>query len=275
MRILCLVSLICLVMFSSCAPKIYLPDRVNVPMLREQGEVKLTSSIKISTNNASSKFVVSPSFDFAVSPVDHFGIIGSFRSTSKYSDEEDWYSYNYQDSIHYTGNRGELGAGYYLPFGGKGLFELYGGGSFGFLERNNLKYSDGEFRTGYYQIFLQPSVGFYQRDIMDLCGGIRFSYHKYNKFSATSPQDRYYFTDPQSDIETGTFIFLGPFVNVNVGYEYVKFNLQAGGNINVGTPRLLQGNMPFYVSIGATFAYAPRFSQEERSERSTRNRHNR
>lgn len=248
-----------LVFCTACSPKIYFPERTNAPMLREAGDVRLTSSLKIQNNTASTKMALSPSFDFAVSPVKGLGIIASFRSTSRYSDEEDWGKYNQQDSIHYSGNRGEFGLGYYLPFGKRGLFEIYGGAGFGSANRDNLKHYEGGYQSRYTQFFLQPEIGFNVKDIFEMCGGIKFSYHKYHDFKTQSPDVRYMFTDPQTDIESNTFVFVGPFVNLNAGYQYIKFNAQFGANFNAGTPQLVQGNSPFYLSLGMTFAFAPRF----------------
>jgi hypothetical protein len=244
--------------FSSCAPKIYLPDRVNAPMLREAGEVKLTSSVKMQNNANAPHTVVSPSFDLAVSPVNGLGIIASFRNTNRYSDDNDAFNYTDQDSILYSGNKGELGIGYYMPFGGRGLFDLYGGFGFGSMYRDNLGGGAGNYRAGYYQLFVQPSVGFYANDVFDMCGGVRFSMHKYNKFATDTLSFRYEFTDPRTDLENPNFFILGPFINLNVGYQYIKFNMQFGANANISKPRLTMNN-PFYMSLGLTFAFAPRF----------------
>ncbi len=249
-----------IVVLSSCAPRIYLPDRVNAPMLQEAGEVKLTSSVKIQNNKASSITALSPSFDFAVSPAQNFGIIGSFRHTNKYADDDDDFDFNYQDSIRYTGNRAEFGAGVYVPMGRRGLFELYGGGGIGLLERNNLKRYAGNYQTRYYQIFVQPSLGFHVNDIFEFCGGMKFNIHKFHDFKSDTSAFRYEFTEPRVDIESPTFLIVGPFINLSVGHKYVKFNMQCGSNFNVGRPSLLANSFPFYVSMGITVGFAPRFN---------------
>lgn len=254
-----LISTAAILVFSACSPKIYFPERTNAPMLREVGEVKLTSSLKLQSNSAGSKNSFSPSLDFAFSPIKHLGIMGSFRSTSRYSDEDDFGTYQNQDSIYYSGNKGEIGLGFYLPIGRKGLFDVYAGGAFGNGERDNLRGLGGDYKTKYYQVFIQPEIGFNANDIFDLSGGIRFNYHKYNYFQSADPNVRYYFTDPQANIEDNYFIFVCPFINLNVGYKYVKFNAQFGFNSSVGKPHLILGNSPWYGSMGLTFAFAPRF----------------
>jgi len=246
---------------ASCAPKIYLPDRTNAPMLREAGEVKLTSSLKIQNNTNAPRTVLSPSFDFAVSPVKGLGIIASYRSTNRYSDEEDIYDYNYQDSIRYSGSRAEFGIGYYLPFGGRGLFDIYGGVGFGSINRENLRHYYGSYDAKYFQAFLQPSIGFHAADIFEMCGGVKINLHKYTSFKTDTIAFRYEFTEPRADLKDPTYLMLGPFMNLNVGYKYAKFNVQFGANFCASRPRL-RIESPFYLSMGVTLALAPRFWKE-------------
>lgn len=269
--------LLSVLVFTSCAPKIYLPERVNAPMLRQAGDIKLTTSLKIQNNTNAPQTVLSPSFDFAASPVNGLGIIVSHRRTNRYADENDSYNgnYSYQDSVRYSGNRTEFGLGYYLPFGSKGLFEIYGGGSFGYMDRDNLQSpkATGNYRASYYQIFLQPSLGFYAKEVFDLCGGIRFNLHKYTNFTSDNPAFRFEFTDPKVDLQNPTFLVIGPFMNMNVGYKYAKFNLQFGANFNAGKPRI-RIETPFYLSMGVTLALSPRFWGAETDDQSRGRRNN-
>jgi hypothetical protein len=240
-------------------------------MIREAGEVSLTSSIKIQNNANAPHTVVSPSFDLAASPLQGLGLIASFRNTNRYSDDEDYFNYTDQDSILYSGNKGEFGLGYYLPFGGKGLFNLYGGFGVGSMYRDNLGGGVGNYKAGYYQLFLQPSVGFYANDVFDMCGGLRFIMHKYNSFKADDISFRYEFTDPKTDLENPNYFLLGPFMNLNVGYKYAKFNVQFGGNVNISKPQLRIEN-PFYLSMGLTLGLAPRFWNDEGRSKPQRSR---
>lgn len=256
------IAVFIILVFASCSPKIYLPDRVNAPMLREQGDVKLTSSFKMQNPFVGNGFGFSPSFDLAASPVKGLGIITSYRSTSRYANDDEWYNYGDQDSIHYTGNKYELGLGYYKTFG-KGIFECYGGYAFGNMNRDNLKFYQGSYKTDFSQVFIQPCIGLYGKDVMDFGGGMRVSYHWFDNFRSDDPAARYAYTSPRSDIESNTYVILAPYIQVNVGYKYVKFNAQLGANFSAGNPTLLQGNLPFYASVGATFAFAKRFLNKE------------
>ncbi len=254
-------SILLVVCFSSCSPRIFLPDRVNTPMLQEAGDVKLVSSIKIQNQSVAPGLGQSSSFDFAASPVNHLGLMASFRNTNKYANDDDWDLFggnNAQDSIHYSGNRFEFGAGYYTKFGSKGVFEFYAGGATGQINRDNLRNLGGEYKAKYYRVFIQPAVGFNSKDIVEINGGIRFAYQKYTDFQSKDSSMRYEFTNSNADIAKLNFIFIEPFVNFSFGYKYVKFNLQPGFTTNVSTPSLYN-NLCFYLSMGLTLQIAPRF----------------
>ncbi|MBS1777053.1 MAG: hypothetical protein JSS64_12325 [Bacteroidetes bacterium] len=252
-------SLFFLAIFSSCTPSIYFPDRVNAPMLREVGEVRLTGSLKTQNNTAAPQNALSPSVDLAISPIKNLGLIASYRSTNRYASENGRYDYlRYQDSIHYTGNKTELGLGYYLPFGKRGLFELYGGGAFGNIQRTNLRKYYGNIDAKYFQVFFQPSIGFNIKDIFELSTGIRFNYHQYSQFNPDTSVFSYAYTKPHLDIASSYYFILSPYLNLNIGYQYVKFNIQGGLSLCVSNP-YLEPVFPFYLSTGLTFGLAPRF----------------
>lgn len=258
------IACLCL-LFCSCSPRIYFPDRTNVPFLSEAGETKLTASAKIQNQSASSKVAFSPSLDFAVALTDNIGIMASFRNTNRYANDDDWlYSNsNSQDSIHYSGNRFELGAGYFMPFGTKGHFEVYGGFGSGNINRDNLRDLGGNYTSKYYRIFIQPAVGMKVKDIIEFGGGMRFAYQRFNAFSSDDPDLQYDFTHSRAEIENTGFFFWEPFVHFAAGPKYVKFNLQAGFGLDMTTTQLYN-NSPFYLSLGITFDLAPRFWKENK-----------
>ncbi len=250
---------IIIILLHSCTPKIYMSQRVNAPMLRGAGDIQLTSSIKIQNARRATLTALSPSFDFAVSPVSKLGIIGSFRHTNQYINEDDGNVYQRQDSIRYSGNIAELGAGYYTTLSEKGLFEIYGGAGIGYLERNNLKYDRGNYSSQYYNLFLQPAVGFRVRDIFSFCGGLKFNVHKYYHFKTDTSKFIYQFTENVANMESPVFLTVGPFFNFSVGRGIVKFNVQGGTNISIGHPQLNLTSFPYYLTIGLTIALIPRF----------------
>jgi hypothetical protein len=253
------IAFLCLLL-CSCSPRIYFPDRANVPFLSEAGETKLTAAAKVQ-NQVSGKVALSPSLDFAVSPVKGLGLMVSFRNTNRYANDEDWWSNNSntQDSIHYSGNRVEFGAGYYMPFGRYGQFEIYGGGGFGNIARDNLKAVDGNFRSNYNRFFIQPAVGAKIRDIIEVGGGMRFTYQHFNDFTATDPDIEERLSGSGVRIANSSFMFWEPFIHFAVGGPWVKFNMQTGLGLNMSTSTQLYNPSPFYLSLGVTFDVAPRF----------------
>lgn len=252
---------LCCFSLGSCSPKIYFPDRTNAPMLREAGEVKLNASVKVQNNANAAYTALSPSLDLAGSPCKNLGLMLSYRRTSRFSDEESIYSHSYQDNIQYTGNRIEFGAGYYHYFGGKGLFEFYGGWGTGAINRKNLRGYSGNYQAGYYQVFIQPAVGFSAKEVFEFSGGMKFRIHKFTRFHSDAPGMEYEFTDPEVNLTDPLYVISGPFMNFNAGYRYVKFNLQAGADWGFTKP-WLKINSPFYLSIGLNFSFAPRYLLE-------------
>jgi len=254
---ICLAGL--LLLTASCSPRIFLPDRVNAPMLKEAGEVKLTASAKTAAQTVAPGLGWSPSLDLSGSPLKGLGLMASYRNTNKYADEDSWVNnHDSQDSIYYSGRRLEFGAGHYLTFGRKGVFEIYGGGGFGRLSRTNMRNGSGNYHTDYYRFFLQPAVGFIHKDAIEIGGGMRFTYQRYHNFTAADPDLRYRFTNPQADISRVNFYFVEPFINCSFGYKFIKFNIQPGFSNNLSSP-MLDNNLSFYLSMGLTFQFAPRF----------------
>ncbi len=244
---------------TSCSPRVFLPDRANAPMLREGGEAKLTASIKLQDQSNTTATGWSSSFDLAVSPINHLGLMASFRNTNKYVQDEYWSKHDLSEKMsHYIGQRFELGAGYYSGLGSKGQFEVYGGFGWGDLHRKMAANKTGNFNTDYYRIFLQPALGFNHRDKIELSGGLRFSYQQFTSFNSDRPTMTESFTVPAVPIDQTDFYFIEPFLNFSVGAKYIKFNIQPGFAHNISSPKL-DNELSFYLSMGLTFQFAPRF----------------
>jgi hypothetical protein len=248
-----------LLLLSSCSPRIFLPDRVNAPMLREAGEVKLTTSAKIQGQAVAPGLGWSPSLDLSGSPLQGLGLMFSYRNTNKYANEDNWMNNrDAQDSIHYWGRRFEFGAGHYLTLGRKGVFDIYGGGGFGDISRRNLRNGSGNYNADYFRIFIQPAVGFVHKDFIEFGGGMRFTYQRYNQFNSGDPDLRFHFTRPAADITRVNLYLIEPFINCSFGYKFIKFNIQPGFSNNINTPAI-DNSLSFYLSMGLTFQFAPRF----------------
>ncbi|PZF71970.1 hypothetical protein DN068_15140 [Taibaiella soli] len=228
--------------------------------MSEAGEMKLTAATKVQ-NQISGHVSMSPSLDFSASPIKGLGLMVSFRNTNRFANDENWLTLGNteQDSIHYSGNRFEFGAGYYMPFGRVGQFEIYAGGGFGSINRDNLKAIDGNFRANYNRIFIQPTCGAKIKDIVEIAGGMRFSYQHFTDFSSTDPNMEENLSGSGVRIQGSSFVFWEPFIDFSVGGKYAKFNLQTGAGVNMATSEHLNNPSPFYMSLGVTFNLAPRF----------------
>ncbi|MFN4246238.1 MAG: hypothetical protein ACK4EY_00865 [Flavipsychrobacter sp.] len=269
-----LLSISCVLLLSSCYQRMYFPDRVNSPGFKEAGEVKASFAVKPQSSpdkpgvNSSN---LSPSADVAFSPVKHLGIIGSYRSVlNRYINEDplgtiSQYPYYelYDTDIMgglYNDNRWEVGVGFYNTMGKRGIFEIYGGYGQGKVKRQGYDYPQFNFNSRYQRFFIQPAIGFNYENVA-LTGGVRFAINRYTTFNAADTSLRYVITgdhDTRTDVLDQNFGLLEPFVNFEVGYKYVKFNLQVGAS----TPFLsntVSGTFPVYATFGFTFHFAPRY----------------
>ena len=125
--------LVFLVLLSSCSERLYYPDRANVPAFREAHELKAVLSVKPQDFMDGGGSPACPAADVAYAPINHLGIIASYRTIVNrdaylypVSGKPENYSV-YNTSVAINGHRFEGGAGYFTGLGRKGIFEIYGG----------------------------------------------------------------------------------------------------------------------------------------------------
>jgi hypothetical protein len=194
--------------------QLYYPNRANEPTLNHAGEAK----VNLSYDNApggelnSARNINSFSAEVAYSPINHLGIIGSYRTM-----------YN-GNSAYYRLHQGELGAGYYLPFGKRkrGLFELYGGADLGNMNAHNYYDSSNNFRAAvtarFNDIFLQPAVGYRSKHFSIMYG---------NKFLGRKFGNINFIDNPYDTLSSSRYLFLQPFVNITYGFKNFQLNIQS------------------------------------------------
>lgn len=284
MKLLSFIVVLVLIL-SSCQQRMYFPDRANVLGFKEKGEAKLTASFKPqnddNTNNAPAQ--VSPSVDIAYAPVNHLAVIGSYRKTINRNIPERP-ALGKMGGL-FNGHRIEGGLGYFTTFGRQSRFEILGGFGKGNLERVGTKYPERDFSTRYNRWFLQAAGG-YSSNIISVMAGIRFAYHKYTSFKSSDSTLEYriapdfYAYDSYwnpvfnagpvfnvlqtKSVTDQNFTFVEPFLNVEIGYKYVKLNGQIGSAFQTSGGRMA-GNTPLYVSVGIVLHYAPRFFKKSSS----------
>ena len=251
----------------SCQQRMFFPDRANTPGLREAYEAKLTLSFKpqgTTKNDSGNTMGNASSFaaDLAFAPAEHFLVFGSYRGLNgRYMDEGKYRG-------EFDGHRWEGGIGYFTRFDRVGKFELllgYGGGK---VERSRNSDPIRNFNAKYQRIFLQPALGV-GNHMYSVTGGVKFAYQRYSDFQSRDSSLKYNIlnTDNHQNIESETMAFVEPFINGEVGWKYIKYNMQIGfsgqvmgGNVN--------GAIPFYISFGLAFNLAPSyFNGGEKAEK--------
>lgn len=209
----------------SCQQKMYFPDRANTPGLIEAYEGKATFSIKPQTNDIGdidsgrssvNGAILSPSFDIAFAPANHFGIIASYRSTlNRYIKEESSTLFTEKNvGGKFNGHRFEIGAGYFNTFGNRGKVEVYAGYANGVLKRRGVRRLNYDYDTRYHRYFVQPAIGFGTNRV-SFTAGLRFSLHKYYDFKGLNDPTLYTYIAGDVNVENALFPFVEPFVNLN------------------------------------------------------------
>ncbi len=278
--------LLSITLLAACEPRLYFPDRVNAPGFKEAKEFKATISGKPQSGDTVSGktpgAALSPAIDLAYSVTDHFAVIASYR--------DELNNYIYEQKI--TGNQGlghhntfggqfngnylEGGAGYFTPYDNHGRLEVFAGYGAGSMARTSLFTPQFDYSANYHRFFLQPALGYYN-DIFSLMGGFKFIFQKYGSFQSGNSDLKYLITTPDgyvsgTDVTSQLFVFVQPFVNMDIGYKYVRFDIQMGYSAET-VGGYISGSFPVYITLGATFNYAPRFFKK-RPERVIYNKEN-
>lgn len=268
-------------LLGSCQQKMYFPDRANTPGLIEAYEGKATFSIKPQTNDlgdidsgrTGNGAILSPAFDLAFAPANHFGIIASYRSTlNRYIKEESGTLLTETNmGGKFYGHRFEIGAGYFNTFGNRGKVEVYAGYANGVLHRRGLRRLNYDYDTRYHRYFIQPAIGFGNNKI-SLTAGLRFALHQYYDFRGLNDPALNTYIAGDINVENNLFPFVEPFVNFEFGSEYIKFNAQAGFGTQMTQDNRVSGTAPMFISLGVVGHYAPRFSKRANSGSKSHNR---
>lgn len=267
-RPLLLLAGLSLLLLSSCSERLYFPDRANSPGLTEEHQFKGTLSFKPQINEqdngATRGAAASFAADVAFAPVEHLGLIASYRNinnrfTGNGSSDLDASYYGGR----FFGNRVEFGAGYWDKFSRHGRFELYAGYGNGSLQRRSYDpfLAIKNFDTRYHRFFLQPAVGI-GNHIISVMGGMRFAFQKYYNFeSPYEPTLRYHVLNGsmgELNVEREIVGFIEPYVNMEVGYKFIRFNYQLGFSGQYIGARVA-GEFPVYMSLGMTIDLAPSY----------------
>lgn len=231
-------------------------------MLSKALEGKLVVAAKPQVNDQDSAFgngsSASLGIDAAFAPLNHLGLVASYRTVNnrKIDEDDPIFLYPSQYGGLFNGNRWELGAGYFTTFDRRGRFEAYAGFGRGTLGRRGFSTPEKDFDTKYDRYFLQGAAGA-GSDIYAFSGGLRFAAMRFNNFtSPTTPTLRYEILENHQDVEAETFAFVEPFINAEIGWKIIRFTMQMGTSLQINGEKIV-GNTPFYVSLGAAFHFDP------------------
>ena len=250
-------------LLSSCSQVIYVPlqaDKVHAPALSEKNEAKLDVSI------GSNKTVAAQG---SYSPIKHLGVTAAY-SNFTYDQNTSAGINNVivgSDRNYFNGWRLDLGAGFYTKFDEKGRFEVYGGFGSGHLKGRYVNYEANPMETtitttynmDITRVFAQVAAGT-EGDVFGLMMGVKLGANNYRNISVN-----YNNTESPMIVADGP-TFVQPFVDMRIGYKYVKFTTQLG--LTYSTTSVIQGNswqnaviplkpMP-YITAGLVLNFAPR-----------------
>ncbi|MCW3071027.1 MAG: hypothetical protein JWO44_917 [Bacteroidetes bacterium] len=218
-------------LLSSCSTTMYVSNTVNVPLLKEKGEVK----INVDQNDA----------QIAVAVGKHWGVMANGFYKSHESN----------DNYVHEGNLAEAGFGYYKPFRNNLVFETYTGLGIGTIDKKQT-FTAGDnsvywasFSAQGTKAFLQPSIGYCGR-FLDLAFTPRLSFVKYTHFSSYGYSEAQLAEDylENNRLTTGIYTFAEPALTLRAGYKFVKVQAQYGLTMNL-SPRNIKHSANF-ASIG-------------------------
>ncbi len=269
---------------ASCtSPKalyVHIPDKVNSPGFMEAREVRLDAAVQPQSSNdngSGSGYAL----DAAFAPINHLGIIASYRNNSNFKRNDTysagWPLYSsFPEKLVLNGSSADFGAGYFTRDGLKGKFEVYAGGGFGDIA-NSSNYPDpGRYSGRYTRCFVQAGYGLSCKYLAFMVGA-RVLYKKFNTFNVDSGAviDAYQI----SQIRSRPFVLMQPYGEIQTGYKYVRLTLQLGvqiGQMPDQSPgpaneysagqSYRYATSPFYGSMGIAFQFAPRFRQRKNAK---------
>lgn len=204
-------------LLSACSTTVYVPNTVNVPLLKEEKEVKFN----LDQNN----------LQLAVAVTDHIGIMANGFYRGHTADN------NYR----HRGGLAEVGAGYFHNFNNQVVVETFAGIGLGnvykqetFKDSTNTAYL-AQFRANATRFFIQPGIGYSHR-FFDLAFTPRFSFVKYANFSSENYREQDLKRDflDNGQLTRSMYVFAEPAITVRVGYKFVKLQAQYGVTLNLG-----------------------------------------
>jgi hypothetical protein len=234
---------------SSCTTTLYMSNGVNCPLLKEQGEVKITGD--------------QTDLQVAVGVTRHIGVMAN-GFCKLYQGER---AFNYK----HDGRFGELGVGYFNPFKNGLVFETYAGAGIGLVrERNIYAGSDGlnhgqGFESQLSRLFVQPGIG-YCSQFFELAFTPRFSYVNYMNFESYGYSEEELAVNylDHFHLIKQPYLFAEPALTLRAGYRFVKVQLQYGLTLDLGPQQIKHST--YFGNIGVVIDFAKWYRKRPNAE---------
>lgn len=245
--------LIFTLLFTGCISLYYAPNSHNVPMFKGKNETEASLAFQFGY------FTSGINTDFAYSVTNHFGFMVNYNYWNANGHRSLADSVEFLD-ISGKSNLVELGAGYFLPFSNKFIFEAYGGVGWGRVKNEYDIWVDS--KVNYNRYFIQPSFGYYNKKVELVfstrliglaCNRIEFD----SKLSQTDIEDLNYITNNPFSL------FLEPAFTFRVGGKHVKFQFQVVVSDNLNTPELMYD--PLCINTGLIVFFPNKKGQKDKT----------
>ena len=214
-KLFTLIRLACILALCQSCRTVYTPNALNVPLLQEQGEIKLM----LSPTNYQAAYAVTDKIGIMAN-----GRVATTANSSTINGATD--SFDSRNSVF------EAGIGYYGRTGRNLTYELYGGGGISQVGFKGTGSSVGrDYDVSGLKFFLQPNIGFTSRGF-DIALSTRLSGLQFG--AATSNYSAIKLKENElSDLAKSTHLFLEPAITLRGGYKYVKLQVQVGASFKL------------------------------------------
>lgn len=212
----------------SCSPCYYTPNAQNVPLLDEGREGIALFSFQ------GGLYTRGINLQTAFSPFNHLGFMFNYQhfwtDYSKITGYNFWTGDGDSEDGEIRGNLTELGAGYFLPFQEKFIFEVYSGLGWGsvkneihFVGYNHSSHLRSTVKSNRY--FIQPAIGWSPNKHFEIAFSNRFCLLEYKDLSIkTGDKTDIY---EVARIDNNPLFLFEPAVTIRIGGENIKFQYQA------------------------------------------------
>lgn len=243
-------------LFTGCAKVMYVPNSINVPLLKEKNEFSAT----ISFTDYQFAYAISQNIGLMLNGYVNSSIYSGINYTDPLSD----YSLS---SSNYSTSRNliEGGVGYFTPLDEGIMFETYVGFGSGKLsydrdDNNNSLNTNYKYSTEFSRIFIQPSIG-YTNDFFDIAFSARVVKLDFNNIETKNYNTNMLAQEQINNLDKTSYYFIEPAVTVRLGYKWGKLELQGLYSNKINAEPL--NYQTFSINVGLHINLATRFKKSK------------